>query len=137
MKIALRDIPDTGTLNLVHTFGLNELDLCTDSTLLSEPVNINVKISKGINIVIVDAQIRGAMQFDCARCLKAFKWPFDKSARFDYQVQPNDSYIIVDDNLREEIVLDFPVKPLCKSDCRGLCPNCGEDLNLALCKCKK
>lgn len=35
----------------------------------------------------------------------------------------------------EEIQLGVPMKPLCRPDCRGLCPRCGADLNLAACGC--
>ena len=36
---------------------------------------------------------------------------------------------------REEIALAVPVQILCKEDCRGLCPSCGANLNLAPCNC--
>jgi uncharacterized protein len=35
----------------------------------------------------------------------------------------------------EELQLDVPMKPLCRPDCRGLCPGCGMDLNEAPCRC--
>ncbi len=137
MKITLREIPDSGTLNLEHTFDLDELDLSADYISLYEPVSMSAKVSKGVNNVAVDVRIRGVMQFDCARCLKSVKWPFDKSAKFDYELQPNDSYVEIDQDLREEIMLDFPVKPLCKNECLGLCPSCGEDLNDGQCDCQQ
>ena len=37
--------------------------------------------------------------------------------------------------VREQIVLDLPVKPLCKADCAGLCPRCGANRNLGECGC--
>jgi uncharacterized protein len=37
----------------------------------------------------------------------------------------------------EQIFLEIPFKPLCQEDCRGLCPTCGKDLNLASCECVK
>ena len=38
--------------------------------------------------------------------------------------------------IREQIILMVPLKPLCREDCRGLCPNCGANLNLESCDCK-
>jgi uncharacterized protein len=57
--------------------------------------------------------------------------------------EPEDdlSYPIVDDALdlgpmlREAIVLELPLAPLCREDCRGLCPHCGIDRNLESCDC--
>ncbi|HJV09433.1 MAG TPA: DUF177 domain-containing protein, partial [Acidimicrobiales bacterium] len=37
--------------------------------------------------------------------------------------------------VREALVLDLPLAPLCEEDCRGLCPTCGADLNLGDCDC--
>jgi uncharacterized protein len=38
--------------------------------------------------------------------------------------------------MREQMYLALPMKPLCRDDCRGLCPTCGANLNLAACGCK-
>lgn len=37
--------------------------------------------------------------------------------------------------IREQVYLALPMKPLCKEDCRGLCPECGTNLNLSSCSC--
>ncbi|MCK5427573.1 MAG: DUF177 domain-containing protein, partial [Thermodesulfovibrionia bacterium] len=37
--------------------------------------------------------------------------------------------------LREQILLAVPMKPLCKTECSGICPQCGKNLNTASCKC--
>jgi len=42
----------------------------------------------------------------------------------------------VSDDLRQEIILTYPVKCLCREDCQGLCPACGKNLNSETCSCK-
>lgn len=37
--------------------------------------------------------------------------------------------------IREQVILAAPLQPLCKDDCRGLCPQCGQDLNVQQCRC--
>jgi len=37
--------------------------------------------------------------------------------------------------LIEQLQLNVPMKPLCRADCRGLCPDCGADLNAGACSC--
>lgn len=48
-----------------------------------------------------------------------------------------DMHFDLDELLREDILLSLPTKVLCKSDCKGLCPMCGADLNNGPCGCKK
>ena len=38
--------------------------------------------------------------------------------------------------VREEIIVSTPIAPLCKPDCAGLCPQCGQNLNLGTCNCE-
>ena len=43
--------------------------------------------------------------------------------------------VVLDDLIRQEVILAVPFSPQCKADCRGLCPQCGTDLNLGACGC--
>ena len=60
------------------------------------------------------------------------------------QNEDNDDYVILeegmldfDETLIEQILLEFPSKLLCREDCKGLCPECGRDLNEGDCDCPK
>jgi uncharacterized protein len=46
-------------------------------------------------------------------------------------------YVDLEPLFREEFVLAIPYAPLCREDCKGLCPQCGIDLNSGTCKCEK
>ena len=52
----------------------------------------------------------------------------------DYIVS-KDGFIDADDTLIEQILLELPLKHLCREDCKGLCPKCGADLNTTQCSC--
>ncbi|MBE6670845.1 MAG: DUF177 domain-containing protein [Ruminococcaceae bacterium] len=85
----------------------------------------------------------------CARCLKELsetrKITLNKTVITDeesLQNEENDDFIIskdgfidADETLTEQILLELPLKHLCKEDCKGLCPKCGIDLNNAECNC--
>jgi uncharacterized protein len=43
----------------------------------------------------------------------------------------------IGDILHEQVLLALPMKPLCKVDCKGLCPTCGTNLNVKSCDCPK
>ena len=45
--------------------------------------------------------------------------------------------INLDKAIYDSVILDIPTKVLCKSDCAGLCPTCGKNLNTGKCKCKE
>ena len=60
---------------------------------------------------------------------------------YQHTVVDPDAFEIVGDQIdlarmiRENILLDAPIAPLCRPDCAGLCPTCGIDLNTGACDC--
>lgn len=48
---------------------------------------------------------------------------------------PGTTALRVEDVVREQVLLEVPIRPLCRPDCKGLCPRCGADLNAADCGC--
>jgi uncharacterized metal-binding protein YceD (DUF177 family) len=53
-------------------------------------------------------------------------------ATFSYSVQPTDVVDITED-VRQEIILAYPMIPLCDPACKGLCRSCGANLNRVSC----
>src|SRR5437879_13900238 len=51
----------------------------------------------------------------------------------DYYYQ--DDVVVLDDLVRQEVILAVPFRPQCRADCRGLCRQCGQDLNVGTCAC--
>ena len=82
-------------------------------------------------------------RFQCDRCLGGF----EKNLFLDFEEEvapaPNDEYeftyrmprLKLDDVIETYLLTNFPSKILCKEDCKGLCPKCGENLNDRDCKC--
>jgi uncharacterized protein len=42
---------------------------------------------------------------------------------------------VLEDVLREQVLLSLPARTLCRQDCKGLCPRCGQNLNSDVCTC--
>ena len=95
--------------------------------------------------IVVQAVFRGSLPAECVRCLNDFdqnlKATFSDLYAFDYRsvtesglIIPEDGNIDLTELVREYLLLDFPLKPLCKPDCKGLCMVCGEDLNMGNCE---
>ena len=92
----------------------------------------------------------------CSRCLEPYAMPLDMHFDLLYTAEPEDddrggetrvdedsftevhfdgAKIDLDSLLSEQIYLALPLKPLCREDCRGLCPRCGVNLNAGDCGC--
>lgn len=81
---------------------------------------------------------------ECARCLKTFDqqlhWDMtelyafsEKSVSESGLMVPEDAKIDLEPIIRDYALLEIPISPICKPDCRGLCPVCGQDLNVRDC----
>jgi uncharacterized protein len=98
--------------------------------------------------ILVRARLRGAMDAECSRCLKPTTFPVD--VEFEEQYVPTidpltgarvtppegeeDAYRIserhmldLSEPLRQYWSMALPMAPVCREDCAGLCPNCGEE----------
>lgn len=134
MKIHIDEIPLSGVLELKESFLPETLNLDREDIKLVEPVRVSAGVVKGNNIVTVDLNVETAVRFTCSRCLEEFQKPFSRKIRLDFPVEKSKE-IDITDNLREEIILDYPLKVLCRGDCRGLCFTCGQNLNEGGCDC--
>ena len=54
-----------------------------------------------------------------------------------YRLRADDHAIVLDDEVVETLRLAYPMKNLCREDCKGLCTRCGNDLNRSECECDK
>jgi uncharacterized protein len=92
-------------------------------------------VSRITNAVTVDVTMNAPIEACCSRCLNDFEIYFKKNIELNYPVDNLEPFIDLDPDIREEIILDYPLKPLCKPDCKGLCPKCGKNLNEGGCSC--
>ena len=104
--------------------------------------------------------VRGALtasaRLECVRCLATFDWPvqaplevFAERAgsggareeealeRDDYMKFHDGRQLDLREEARETLLLELPMSPHCREDCRGLCPKCGADLNEGPCGCSR
>lgn len=92
--------------------------------------------------------LEGRTNATCRRCLKEFEVPVVESVEALFTADPDlqddpsvyplaetASHVDVTGAVREELALAAPAYPLCREDCRGLCPRCGADLNQGPCGC--
>jgi uncharacterized protein len=98
--------------------------------------------------VHVRAEVRGEADSLCHRCLERFARAvaasFEVTLQRGLEVTDAEGVVGIPDNtaeydlapqVREAVILDEPIRLLCRPDCRGLCARCGADLNQGRCGC--
>jgi len=98
------------------------------------------QISRTPQGLLVQGDFSGRMNLQCVRCLTQFwqplHWEFTELYAFTKKsitdsglLLPEDAHIDLQPLLRDYALLEVPIKALCREDCKGLCPVCGENRN--------
>ena len=84
--------------------------------------------------IIVAGKISGEREVECARCLRHVTQPFSETFSETYSTKQEiiDIMYVV----RQTLALTEDIRFLCSATCKGLCPQCGHDLNEGPCGCK-
>jgi len=108
-----------------------------------------------IEDIRVAGELAGQFATSCARCLEPVAQ--NVARRFDLLYRPQGADagrdelsvtdaeaeigyyqgqgVLLEDILREQVLLAVPLKAICREDCKGLCPHCGKNLNVEQCSC--
>jgi DUF177 domain-containing protein len=110
---------------------------------------------KHIDDIRLVGEFSTRLEFSCARCLEPIARDVERSFDLLYRPQGSDAGheelsvaqaeadigyytgdgLLLEDVLREQVLLAVPLKAVCREECRGLCPHCGRNLNLESCDC--
>jgi uncharacterized protein len=133
------------------------LEMGSLSSAFKSEIRIKLWLHRHENEIVVRGTASFTVTEECSRCLESYDRKFDVQfevfcdkigARREEQgarEAEGETFTAFHDGkvlelgpcLREAIVLAFPIKPLCKEDCKGLCPVCGKNLNEGTCNCPK
>ncbi len=137
MKIELRQLSDYQDVVLQFEENSAALDLETAGIRMNEPVKVKAIVSKIEDSLNLKVSLRAKALGQCSRCLNDIVLPIAKDFRLNIATNKSDTSIDINEDIRQEIILEYPDKPLCKETCLGLCVNCGRNLNEGQCKCKE
>lgn len=100
------------------------------------PVEYDLHADYASGALIVTGSLSVKMRFSCSRCAIPFENAVS-DGRFDFVAEAPDGSESVDltEGMREAILCAFPSYPVCRNDCKGLCAQCGKDLNAGECGC--
>ncbi len=149
MKI--NDIPPEGlSLELNQTIDL------FDTGAAATPVTAVLNIKPiGVGVFHIAGRVRSELTLECSRCLKWYQHHVDTVMNIDlaplttmgaapeHEVNRSEldtefyqgDEISPSDLVKEQLLIMVPMVPLHDQQCKGLCPNCGIDMNLSSCNC--
>lgn len=107
-----------------------------------------LRLSRTHEGILVQGKLETALEGECRRCLTGVNVPItiaieelftshpEKDPKTQFKVD-EDAVLDLTPLLREEAIISTPLAPLCKADCAGLCPQCGQNLNEGPCECER
>jgi len=136
LTVTVNRIPTDGMM-LAGELPADELGLDYEGVTVAAPLEYDLHAEVAGHELLVRGSLRLPLAFTCSRCLASF----DADVRvaryvFSAAVRDGDEIIDLTESVREDIIVALPVKPLCRPDCKGLCPRCGCDLNVGQCSCR-
>jgi uncharacterized protein len=126
------------------------------------PISVTLRALRFGDMVEVDGDINTSVRLSCGRCLQKFEASLNSRFSLTYRLRESDTKeaesrqeelelkaedmgliyyqgeeIDLTNEIQEQVVMAFPLRALCQPDCKGLCPDCGSDLNDGKCGCDK
>src|SRR3712207_908072 len=136
-----------------YEFSEQEPDLSAELGLRS-PIEGRVKLTRTPRGILAEVDYHVTVEQECGRCLEPVRTELDSQfgaeyvaltnvatgqplagarAEADEQVSDQNHVLDLTDAIRQDIVVQQPIQPLCQENCAGLCVTCGADLNQTAC----
>lgn len=154
MKVKLHELSQPIELSLTLREGWVKAIFTRLKTELKEPFSLFLKVEKDKEVIFMEGHLKATIVLNCARCANQMDYRIDEffSPMFIHGKEPKDlhssdlsldaTYFQSDELdlaavIQEQVVLATPYQPLCSPFCKGICQQCGQDLNAGSCQCDK
>ena len=158
MKLDLSDIA-----RVPGSFAEHEIDMTfhdVEGMTLTAPVRGKMIVSSTGRVLLLEGAVDTEVELLCYRCGITYRQPVHAEFQEDFVLQPMQAHgqgprvneeeempetrlffegtldLNLDELLRQSIFVALPLKPLCRDDCQGLCPHCGQRLSEGPCACQ-
>jgi uncharacterized protein len=141
--------------SLVYDIHEENIQLDEDIKVIG-PLIGHVRMRRTNQGLLVDGWVELTLELSCNRCLKDFEQPMHVNFEEQFyptvdvvsgmplpsfdedEIFPIDAHHQVDltEAIRQNVLLALPMVTICQEDCKGLCSQCGQDLNLGTCECE-
>jgi DUF177 domain-containing protein len=143
-------------LRIHKTYVPGSIDFHSAEIRQLEPLEVTATAELLEGQIRIEGSLETKVELVCARCLEPVAEEVSRTFELFYAPLPrltkhredrlkdDDTEIgfyegdglFLADVLKEQVLLALPIKAICQSDCRGLCPNCGANLNHEECRCE-
>lgn len=130
-----------------------------EKILFAQPITVEVRLTNCGSEILVEGTLTTVLVLDCSRCLEPFLYPMSVDFKLelrnvdrlnrpsDLEAEAeetdeikyfceHDNYVDITKDLEELILVNLPMKPLCRPECLGICPVCGANRNEIQCGCE-
>ncbi len=155
MFLDVRDLA-VRKLSIRKSYAPGSIDYHTSELKQAEPLDVRATAELVDGQIRIEGELQTKIELVCARCLEPvleevvrefdlFYRPLPKGTKPEEErLKADDTEIgfyqgegvFLADVLSEQVLLALPMKAICRSDCRGLCPSCGANLNHEECRCE-
>jgi uncharacterized protein len=166
LRLELKDIKD-GNLSQQLSYKVADFPVLLEMQQRGEvsfvaPIDFQLRFQKSGQLVEVDGQLATTVKLGCGRCLQDYRVELTGEFAFTYtpyvaeELDPADQEVEVEletdelglvyykdetlelqQPLQDQLVMALPISPLCADTCKGLCSECGCNLNVDSCRCEK
>jgi len=134
MKIHIRQIKAEG-IELQDLLSPEWIGLTRkDNVQFVEPVAIKAGITRVDDEMLVQIIANSHYESFCYRCLKDIENDWTASFMLSFDIDKQREFIDISEDIRQEMILNLPARILCQDNCKGLCVDCGINLNKQKCK---
>jgi len=136
------------------TFAYSLLLPASEGLVCEGAIEVSLEVQNTAKALLVRGSFRGKVRLCCARCLEEtveavggkiheeFSLPGISAPELGLidQVEPREAafaeqVLNVSELVRQQLLSSLPLRALCRADCKGLCPRCGQNLNRGKCQC--
>jgi uncharacterized protein len=137
LRFDVAEIRARGRLELEETVPADVFQpLLENEPLLSGPVLAALSLTARGGEIEAVGSVSGSWELECWRCGEKARSDYRASVEAAVEAGEKGTLDLADE-VRQTLVLAVPMRPVCKTDCRGFCPKCRTNLNLKSCSCKE
>ncbi|HUU53575.1 MAG TPA: DUF177 domain-containing protein [Armatimonadota bacterium] len=151
LKIDLANI--AGMLGARGRYSVSENVAQTDDPTCSGQVAGELQVENTGSLLLLRGELHGSVGLTCVRCLGAVERPITIRVEEEFATEDTEpdvatmdrdepdasamsDYVLdVSEFVRQQLLVNLPMAALCREDCRGICPKCGQNLNEKACDC--
>jgi len=148
-KVSIESLEQGSVYRIEGEVTLDSVELEFGSCTLLKPLKVEIEYLLRGRELFVQGKVKTVLSCPCSRCLEPARVDIDGEIEAIYRpieklkmlkreealeklenvVYYSDPVVNLFERVIEAVVVEVPQKPLCKPDCKGLCPFCGENLN--------